>query len=217
MKNEPSSYLGGETGEEPPLRRRPAQRRSRERVEKILNAAAALIAEAGSDALKMSEVAVRAGVPIGSLYQYFPDKSALIHALSERYFAEGRQCVEDGLAGADTPAALARAFEALVESYYALFKQEPVLCDIRSGTLADRSLQAIDLADARANGAILADAIARVGAAADPETIRVEAVLIMHFGESTMRLALQTGEPEGAALVAAYKRMAVERIARLTR
>jgi AcrR family transcriptional regulator len=160
---------------------------------------------------------VRAGVPIGSLYQYFPDKSALIHALSERYFAEGRQCVEDGLAGADTPAALARAFEALVESYYALFKQEPVLCDIRSGTLADRSLQAIDLADARANGAILADAIARVGAAADPETIRVEAVLIMHFGESTMRLALQTGEPEGAALVAAYKRMAVERIARLTR
>lgn len=217
MKNENSSHFDAPEADEPPLRRRPAQQRSRERVEKLLGAAAELIAAAGSDGLKMSEVAARAGVPIGSLYQYFPDKSALIHALSERYFAEGRRCVENGLAAAETPDDLARAFEALVDEYHALFRQEPVLCDIRSGTQADRSLRALDLADARANGAILADAIRRVGTHVDAETLRAEATLIMHFGESTMRLALQAGAPESEALVAAYKRMTVERIERLTR
>ncbi|TKB29290.1 MAG: helix-turn-helix transcriptional regulator, partial [Mesorhizobium sp.] len=50
-------------------RRAPTQQRSRERVERMLAAAAALIAEQGSDAMRMGEVAERAGVSIGSLYQ----------------------------------------------------------------------------------------------------------------------------------------------------
>ncbi|MFC6855450.1 TetR family transcriptional regulator [Marivibrio halodurans] len=197
------------------MRRRPAQKRSRERVERLLEAAATLIAESGSDGLRMSEVAARAGVPIGSLYQYFPDKSAIIHALSERYFAEGRRCVEDGLDGVETPAALSTAFADLVDEYYALFKAEPVLCDIRTGTQADRSLQALDLEDSRANGAILAAALRRVGSGAPDAVLTAETVLIMHFGESAMRLAVVTGGAEGDALVAAYKRMALDRIARL--
>lgn len=197
------------------MRRRPAQKRSRERVERLLEAAAALIAESGSDALRMSEVAARAGVPIGSLYQYFPDKSAIIHALSERYFAAGRRCVEAGLARAETPAGLSAAFAELVDEYYTLFKAEPVLCDIRSGTQADRSLQALDLEDSRANGAILAAALRRVGCGAPDGILTAETVLIMHCGESTMRLAVATGGTAGDALVAAYKRMALDRIARL--
>ena len=45
----------------------PTQQRSRERVERMLAAATELIEEGGSDSMKMSEVAERAGVPIGSL------------------------------------------------------------------------------------------------------------------------------------------------------
>ena len=65
------------------LRRMPSQQRSRERVERMLNCAAGLIADQGSDAMKMSEVARLADISIGSLYQYFPDKSAIIRALAE--------------------------------------------------------------------------------------------------------------------------------------
>src|SRR5262245_1644489 len=70
------------TSAEPSLppgpRKMPVQKRSRERVERMLAVATELIAEKGSDALRMGEVAERSGVSIGSLYQFFPDKTALL-------------------------------------------------------------------------------------------------------------------------------------------
>ncbi len=63
------------------LRRAPSQKRSRERVERMLTAASEVITEQGSDAMRMGEVAERAGVSIGSLYQYFPDKGSIIRPL----------------------------------------------------------------------------------------------------------------------------------------
>src|SRR5437868_10273123 len=76
----------------------PTQQRSRERFEKILECAAALMAEKGSEAFRMSDVVERSGVPFGSLYQYFPDKTAIIGTLAERYNAVGRDCVRRDLA-----------------------------------------------------------------------------------------------------------------------
>ena len=43
------------------------------------------MAEKGSEAFRMSDVVERSGVPFGSLYQYFPDKTAIIGTLAERY------------------------------------------------------------------------------------------------------------------------------------
>ncbi len=80
-------------------RRAPSQQRSRERVERMLAAASALIAEQGSDAMRMGEVAERAGVSIGSLYQFFPDKRAIVWALAERYTAESQACISAGAEG----------------------------------------------------------------------------------------------------------------------
>ena len=117
------------------LRRTPNQRRSKERVENMLNCAIALIEENGSDAMRMSDVAKRAGVSIGSLYQYFPDKSAIIQTLAERYNAQGKDCIKSGLAHVRTVDELCDAFGPLVDEYYALFLAEPVMRDIRSGGL----------------------------------------------------------------------------------
>ncbi|GLW06051.1 TetR family transcriptional regulator [Microtetraspora sp. NBRC 13810] len=66
------------------LRRRPAQRRSVERVERMLDECARLLDEVGLDALTTKEVARRAGVPIGTFYQFFPDKQGLVRALAAR-------------------------------------------------------------------------------------------------------------------------------------
>ncbi|HZE32162.1 MAG TPA: TetR/AcrR family transcriptional regulator [Actinoallomurus sp.] len=70
------------------IRRAPMQRRSRERVQQILDAASELIVEDGVTALSTRTIAERAGVPVASLYQYFADKDEILLALVERDTAE---------------------------------------------------------------------------------------------------------------------------------
>jgi AcrR family transcriptional regulator len=66
-------------------RRLPQRQRGRERVAALLEAAAACFVEKGYDGATMTEIAARAGASIGSLYQFFPTKEALAHALIEDY------------------------------------------------------------------------------------------------------------------------------------
>jgi len=69
--------------EEP--RRVPRQRRGELRVAQLLRSAAAVIAESGYEAATMSAIALRADAPIGSLYQFFPNKEAVAQALWAEY------------------------------------------------------------------------------------------------------------------------------------
>ncbi|MDX2541002.1 TetR family transcriptional regulator [Streptomyces sp. WI04-05B] len=66
------------------LRRAPVQRRSAERLTRILDACADLLDEVGYDALSTRAVAIRAGVPIGSVYRFFGNKRAMADALAQR-------------------------------------------------------------------------------------------------------------------------------------
>jgi AcrR family transcriptional regulator len=65
--------------------RAPQRERGKRRVAALLEAAVSLFAEKGYDAVTMTEVAARAGAPIGSLYQFFPGKGALADALLDRF------------------------------------------------------------------------------------------------------------------------------------
>ena len=69
-------------------RREPHQARARKRVEDILDTAADLLREMGSDALTTGAIAERAGIPIGSVYHYFPSKEAVLAELVERKLRE---------------------------------------------------------------------------------------------------------------------------------
>ncbi len=69
-------------------RKAPAQRRSVETVERILDAAARLFDERGYHGTTTNHVAEAAEVSVGSLYQYFPNKDSLLVALAQRHLAE---------------------------------------------------------------------------------------------------------------------------------
>ena len=196
------------------LRRMPNQERSRARVEHMLNCAIAVIAEKGSEAMTMSELARLADVSIGSLYQYFPDKSAIIRALAEHYGAECLRCIKDALSEAETLDALCDALGELIDVYYALFQAEPVIRDIYSGIGADKTLRDMEIAESRKSGALLSKALCRVAPDCDPKRAASDCFLIMHLGEATMRLAISVTPDEGAILVDAYKRMAVSELRR---
>jgi AcrR family transcriptional regulator len=66
-------------------RRVPSQERGERRVAQLLDAAAAVIAATGYDAATMCAIAERAEAPIGSLYQFFPNKTAIAHALRTKF------------------------------------------------------------------------------------------------------------------------------------
>lgn len=73
----------------PRRRRKPVQARSKETVERILDAAAQVFSERGY-AATTNHIAEAAGLSIGSLYQYFPDKDALLVTLQRRHLDEVR-------------------------------------------------------------------------------------------------------------------------------
>jgi AcrR family transcriptional regulator len=69
-------------------RKRPRQARSKATVDTILAATARVLVRHGFDGLTTNAVAEAAGVSIGSLYQYFPNKEALVSALIEKHLED---------------------------------------------------------------------------------------------------------------------------------
>jgi AcrR family transcriptional regulator len=192
--------------------RKPTQQRSRERLERILDVAEELIEQKGSEHVKMSEIADLADISIGSLYQYFPDKRAIIRSLAEAYAVESRECVRVALEAVRTQKELVAAFSDLVDLYYRIVLEKPVMRDISSALRADKELVSIELNESRACGAMLAAAIMRVRPRADVKRTNALAFLIWQLGEETMRLAIAHKRSEGLLLVDAYKRMSLRAI-----
>lgn len=100
--------------------RAPKQKRGKQRVAELLRAATTVFAEKGYEAATMTEIAACANAPIGSLYQFFPDKEALADTLVQNYVA---------LLAADLKALTARAkgvnTRALVAGLFGLLRAHP--------------------------------------------------------------------------------------------
>ena len=75
-------------------RKSPVQARSTATVEAILDATLQVLLHVGKERLTTTRVALRAGVSVGTLYQYFPNKSALLQAVLKRHLAEITETVE---------------------------------------------------------------------------------------------------------------------------
>jgi AcrR family transcriptional regulator len=69
----------------------PRQQRSRETYERVLDVAARIFQESGYAGTTTNKVAEAAGISIGTLYHYIPDKDALLYSLAERHLASGTQ------------------------------------------------------------------------------------------------------------------------------
>ncbi|AVH59607.1 MULTISPECIES: TetR/AcrR family transcriptional regulator [Streptomyces] len=106
------------------LRRAPIQRRSAERLTRILDACADLLDEVGYDALSTRAVAQRAGVPIGSVYRFFGNKRAMADALAQRNLERYTERVTERLREADGGGWRA-AMDAVLDEYLAMKRTAP--------------------------------------------------------------------------------------------
>ncbi|MFJ3727813.1 TetR family transcriptional regulator [Streptomyces sp. NPDC090045] len=106
------------------LRRTPVQQRSADRLARILDACAELLDETGYENLSTRAVALRAGVPIGSVYRFFGNKRAMAIALAHRNLDRYADGIADRLAG--LPATHWRpVVDAVLDEYLAMKRSVP--------------------------------------------------------------------------------------------
>ena len=126
------------------LRRQPKQQRGKARVEKILDAAAAVFDEVGYEAATTHLIAAKAGTAVGSLYQFFPDKAAIFKAMELRH----TERVKAMWAQVDIPVIvqlpLRQMIQVLVTAVAALFEQPVSRVMFVQFYLAREIFQAID-------------------------------------------------------------------------
>src|SRR5512134_3178395 len=124
-------------------RKTPTQARSRATVDAILAATARVMVKHGFDRTTTNQIAEAAGVSIGSLYQYFPSKEALVAALMDRHHAEMRAVLVSQLEKTRS-LPLAEAVRAMIELMLRAHAVDPALHRVlmeqvpRTGRLARR-------------------------------------------------------------------------------
>ncbi|MBR0895049.1 TetR family transcriptional regulator [Bradyrhizobium tropiciagri] len=185
----------------------PTQQRSRDRFERILSCATEIMAEKGSEALRMSDIVERSGVAFGSLYQYFPDKAAIIGTLAERHNAVGRDCVRRDLSAVTAARDLHPALCRIVDSYYEMFMREPVMRDIWQATQADRALQKLDADDMAVLAGLLSDAIKRVAPGMPAATLATLSGLTMTLIAAAVRHAITLPPKKARQALTQFKAM----------
>lgn len=194
----------------------PAQKRSRERFERILQCASEIMAEKGSEAFRMSDIVERSGIAFGSLYQYFPDKTAIIGTLAERNNAIGRECVRRDLAAVKTERDLHPALCRIVDSYYRMFIDEPVMPAIWQATQADRALQKLDEEDVAFLAGLLSDALRRAAPDATDAALSAFSQLTMTLIAATVRHAITLPPKQARRILDLFKKMLPKDLADLS-
>jgi AcrR family transcriptional regulator len=186
----------------------PTQQRGRDRVAQIVAAARDLIAEGGLANLKMGLLAKRAGVPIGTIYQFFPDKDAVVGRI---FLDQMEGAMQEVWADCNpgrplvSPAAEATA---IIEPKFREWRADPVMAEIWSIVQANRTLRHFNLEASRVVGNIMAGALApflRPGVSAERLT-RV-CFMIGDLFDAALRTALDFSQDEAAAYVREYATM----------
>lgn len=103
------------------LRRQPKQQRGQQRVAKILTAAAEVFAQVGYSAATTQQIADRASTAVGSIYQFFPDKLAIFHALEAEHM-ERIEIVNAELLSKDIRRPLIQTIDEMVDTHAKYFE-----------------------------------------------------------------------------------------------
>jgi AcrR family transcriptional regulator len=182
--------------EQPPdldarLRNAPTQARSRERLRRVLDAADAVLAQEGAAAFTTTRIAQVAGVPVGSVYRYFPDKGAIVQALAVRYWSEFEDLVA-AVAETDERDPVADPAGAVLDVLAAGFKARPGFLALWYGGLRSEEVRDVT----RPTRSAIARSVQRILAVhwpqADPESRATVAQMVVIAGDGLLREAFRT-------------------------
>ena len=195
------------TDQTAPGRRRASQARSKATVQRILDAATALIIEKGGEAVTMTEIAQRADVVIGSLYQYFSDRSAIHSAILVKHQADVRGLLSVYLSDVTDIDQFIERLAFAAERYFDLHQSDPLFDSLWSIVQTDAALQVLDIEDSLENARTLS-AIARpLLPGVDSDRLMATCALLLQLSVSTARFARAIPAPLARETLPAFQGM----------
>ena len=193
-------------------RRVPSQQRSKEKYEQVLLSAKELIGQKGNDLVTMKEISKHSGVTLPSIYQYFPDKTAILQAIMEDYFSQVRETLVTLLKDCDSMQVLSEQLNSGIDIFYALVKDEPVVSVLWASLQASVSLRELDAKDSAINAGIITDKIFSIIGELRKDEIRTSVTLLVNMIGATVRLAATMPEQQGEGIIEEYKYIASLRL-----
>lgn len=189
-------------------RRIPQQPRSRRKVAILLDTALRLFRESGMDQVSMREIARASEMPIATVYQYFPNKQAIVKTIWENYTSAIGGLVETELqAIRDSPSvqSVRQIIDRLVDSIADYHDQNPSFLEIRWCVDASPELRQLNLNDTLNVAGLIQDAILTVNPAADKATLTSYTIIATEAASSTIRLGQQMDQQQRTQLLSTLK------------
>ncbi|MEV0228478.1 TetR family transcriptional regulator [Nonomuraea sp. NPDC050786] len=178
------------------LRRQPAQRRSARRVERMLDACAQLLDETGYDALSTTRIAERAGVAIGSIYQFFPDKRAVTQELTRRNVEEFVRRVDRRFL-AEEYRGWWEAIDAIIDEYVDMHRTVPGFKSLHFGDVVDLNLLDSDSDNNTVIAGRLRGLLLKEFGLADGPELDLAVLVAVEAGDAVLKLAFRR-DPDGS-------------------
>ena len=201
------------------LTRIPQQARSREKFDAILATTLRLLHEKGYEQVSVREIARQVGLPIASVYQYFPNKLSIVRQLWESYttdFAELLSSELAAIAAEPSEAVLERVVANVVDHMVEQHVEHPELLAVWRAVDGAAELRALNRQDTLTVAEAITAAVMAVRPEVDEEAMMSRALIASETASGTVKLAQELPAELRPALYANLKEILVSIFARLT-
>ncbi len=189
------------------LRKKPQQERSIQRLDAIMEAAVDLIAEHGVANLKMTDIAARAGVPIGSLYQFFPEKAAIIRAFHDRHTTIVQKRTSEAFPDVKSVDQAIEMLSQLLDEFYRIYRADRTYLPVWMAGMTDRDFQELNLAHLERLTEIIFGALKHLVAPEHHAVFRRRLHMQLYLSGALVRFAMVRDEASAEEYMAEWKSM----------
>ncbi|MDF3818514.1 TetR/AcrR family transcriptional regulator [Leptospira sp. 96542] len=179
----------------------PVQTRSKERVELILKTAKQLIGDRGIDAVSMREIADTAGIQIGSLYQYFPNKNSLLLTIMQTYYHTIHEQTKELLSSVQSLNDLKKTGEVAILKFIELYETDTALNNLWSGARAIPELIQEDNRDSYKNAELIVRTALKFLSGLTTKDLKPFALYISHTTGALLRFTSEISKEDKKAIV----------------
>lgn len=170
-------------------RRSPRQDRAKQTVERILDATAELLDQEGAENLTTDRVAERCGINIATLYHYFPNKQALLHALAQQ-FAEQQQGLLDAIYGRRDEIGWRETVDRVVDAAIEFNRVVKGAVAVSRAMQSHAALRLIDYERDSSQSKFVATLLAELGIKGSSRELQLRALVLLQTAGSAMDKAL---------------------------